>query len=421
MPPMASAAPAGNNKRPAALIFILVVVLIDIMGIGLIVPVLPGLVKKLSGSEAGAALSIGLLTAAFAIMQFLMAPLLGKLSDRYGRRPVLLVATAGMAVDYLVMYFAPSLFWLFVGRIIAGATAATLTVINAYIADVTPPEERSAQFGKVGAVVGLGFVLGPALGGLLGEYGLRMPFLVAAVIAGFSWLYGYFVLPESLKPENRAPRLNVADLNPFKPLLALKKHAAILRLAAALVVVGLSLQSIYSIWVLYTETVIGWTPRQNGVALAVSGILGAVAQGALLRPFLQRMGERRGVLLALLFGVVEFALLAVAKTDLLLWISLVVGAVASLAQPAIQGYISRLIPDNEQGQVQGAISALGSLVAVAGPLLYTAIFAHFTVSTAAVHFPGAPFAVAALLGLIGWFLTMQAMRKNDAIVSESVQ
>lgn len=210
--------------RPAATIFILIVALIDVMGIGLIIPVLPELVQQLSGSAAAGARMIGVLTAVYAAMQFVMAPVLGRLSDRFGRRPVLLPTTAGMAADYLVLYFAPSVWWLLLGRVIAGATGASLTVTNAYIADVSAPEERAAAFGRLGAMCGLGFILGPALGGLLADYGLRTPFLFAAGISGMSWLYGLLILPESLPPERRAEGWNWADLNPLKPLAALGAH-----------------------------------------------------------------------------------------------------------------------------------------------------------------------------------------------------
>ncbi|WP_324295859.1 MFS transporter [Deinococcus radiophilus] len=284
------------TARPPALVFILIVALIDVIGIGLIIPVLPGLVKELAGSDAAGARMIGVLTAAYAVMQFLMAPILGRLSDRFGRRPVLLVATAGMALDYLVLYFAPSLWWLLLGRIIAGATGASITVINAYIADVSPPEQRAANFGKIGAMFGLGFILGPALGGLLGEYGLRTPFLFAAVISGISWLYGYFILPESLSPGKRSATWQWADLNPLKPLAALTTYPAVRNLTWVFILIGLAMQVIFSTWVLFTEAVLGWTPGQNGVALAVSGLLTAVVQGAMVGRFIAAYGERRTIL-----------------------------------------------------------------------------------------------------------------------------
>ncbi len=260
-------------QRPrAALTFILITALIDIMGIGLIIPVLPLLIKELAGSAAAGARYIGIFTAIYAVMQFVFAPILGTLSDRYGRRPVLLLSLLGIGLDYLLLAFAPTLWWLFVGRVIAGITGASLTVANAYIADVSAPEDRAKNFGKLGATFGVGFILGPALGGLLGDYGLRVPFMFAAGLALLNMLYGYFVLPESLPPESRGVRLSRQNLNPFLPLAALARYPVILNMTGALIALGMAGQVIFSTWVLYTEGVLGWSPLQNGLALAVFGL-----------------------------------------------------------------------------------------------------------------------------------------------------
>lgn len=409
---------APKTQRPAAMIFILIVVLIDIMGIGLIVPVLPSLVKELAGSAENGARMIGVLTAAYAVMQFLMAPILGRLSDRFGRRPVLLVATAGMALDYLVLYFAPSIWWLFLGRVIAGATGASLTVINAYIADISPPEERAANFGKVGAMFGVGFILGPALGGLLGDYGLRVPFLFAAGISALSWLYGLLILPESLPPEKRKPDWNWADMNPFKPLAALTQYPAVRNLTGVFILVGLAMQTIFTTWVLYTEAVLGWSAGQNGVALAVSGLLSALVSAFLVGKAVSAWGERKTLLVGLGFGLAEFLILSVANSTPLLYFSLVIGAISGLAQPAIQGYVSAQVSDSEQGQVQGAITSLQSVVGIVGPILATSVFATFTSDHAPFHFPGAAFAMGAVLMAIGIVLVLRAFQKNAALAQE---
>lgn len=401
------------------MIFILIVVLIDIMGIGLVVPVLPGLVKDLAGSPEAGARMIGVLTAAYAVMQFLMAPILGRLSDRFGRRPVLLVATAGMAIDYLVLYFSPTVWWLLLGRVIAGATGASLTVINAYIADVSPPEERAANFGKVGAMFGVGFILGPALGGLLGDYGLRVPFLFAAGISAVSWLYGLLILPESLPPEKRSRDWNWADLNPVKPLAALTAYPAVRNLTGVFILVGLAMQVIFTTWVLYTEAVLGWTAGQNGVALAVSGLLSALVSAFLVGRAVRAWGERGTLLVGLSFGVVEFLILSIANTPPLLYLSLVIGAITGLAQPAIQGYVSKQVADSEQGRVQGAITSLQSVVGIVGPLLATSVFATFTGPAAPFHFPGAAFAMGAALMLLGIGLVLRAFRKNAALTVDA--
>ena len=386
-----------SRARPAALLFILLTALIDVMGIGLIIPVLPGLVKELAGSEAGGARAIGWLTALYAAMQFVFAPLLGTLSDRYGRRPVLLVSLAGMAADYLLLFFAPSLLWLFVGRILAGITGANYTVASAYIADVSPPEERAKNFGRLGATFGVGFILGPALGGLLGEYGLRIPFLVAAGLTTLNLLYGAFVLPESLAPDKRRKLLSGADINPLLPLRALGEYPLLRQLALTFVLLGLAGQVIFSTWVLYTEGVLSWSPQQNGLALAFFGLLTAVVQGGLVSPFIRRFGERRTILTGLFASVAEFLVLSVARSTPLLYASLLVGALGGLAQPALQGLISRQVGEQEQGRVQGAIGSLNSLVGVVGPLVATAVYAAGLERGT----PGLAFAMGATLSVLG--------------------
>ncbi len=394
------------RARPAALIFILLTALIDIIGIGLIIPVLPGLVKELAGSEVAGARTIGLLTAAYAVMQFIFAPILGVLSDRFGRRPVLLFALSGMALDYLLLAFAPNLAWLFVGRILAGITGASLTVANAYIADVSPPEDRAKNFGLLGATFGVGFILGPALGGLLGEYGLRVPFMVAAALTGLNVLYGLFVLPESLPVSARGKAMRRADLNPLLPLRALGEYPILRSLALTFVLLGLAGQVIFSTWVLYTERVLTWTPGQNGVALAFFGLLTAAVQGGLIGPVIARCGDRRTIMTGLVASILEFLVLSVARSGALLYASLVVGALGGLANPALQGLISRQVSESEQGRVQGAITSLNSLVAVVGPVVATSVYA-FGVTH---DFPGAAFTLGALLSVAGTLLILGVLR-----------
>lgn len=394
------------RSRPAALIFILLTALIDIVGIGIIIPVLPGLVKELAGSEVAGARTIGVLTAVYAVMQFVCAPILGVLSDRFGRRPVLLFALTGMGLDYLVLAFAPNLAWLFVGRVIAGITGASLTVANAYIADVSPPEERAKNFGLLGAVFGVGFILGPALGGFLGEYGLRVPFLAAGVLTGLNVLYGLFVLPESLPESARGQSLRRGDLNPLLPLRALGQYPILRSLALTFVLLGLGGQVIFSTWVLYTEGVLNWSPAQNGVALAFFGLLTAGVQGGLIGPFLKRFGERRTIMTGLVSSILEFLVLSIARSGLLLYASLVVGALGGLANPAIQGLISKQVDETEQGRVQGAITSLNSLVAVVGPILATNVYALGVGG----GFPGAAFLMGALLSVAGTLLILGVLR-----------
>ncbi len=270
------------KNRPAALAFILVTLLIDVMGLGLIIPVFPNLLKQLSGSEVAGAQMLGIFTAIYAVMQFIFAPILGALSDRYGRRPVLLLSLLGVGLDYLFMYFAPNLGWLLLGRIIAGITGASITVANAYVADVTKPEDRARNFGLLGATFGVGFILGPALGGLLGNIDLRLPFAFAAGLSLLNAAYGYFVLPESVTDELRGRKLGREVFNPLAPLRDLGRYPLVRNLAGSFVLIGLAQQVIFSTWVLFTERTLGWSPAQNGIALAVVGVLSAITQAGLV-------------------------------------------------------------------------------------------------------------------------------------------
>ena len=392
-------------RRPPALLFILLTALIDVIGIGLIIPVLPGLVKELAGSEAGGARMIGVLTAAYAAMQFVFAPILGSLSDRFGRRPVLLLSLAGMVLDYLLLFFSPNLWWLFVGRLLAGVTGASLTVANAYIADVTAPEDRAKNFGRLGATWGVGFILGPMLGGWLGEQGLRAPFLFAAGLTALNFLYGLLVLPESLPPEKRGAASG-GSLNPFTPLRALTEYPMLRALTLTFVLLGLAGQVIVSTWVLYTEGVLRWSPLQNGIAFAVYGLLTAGVQAGLISPFIARFGERRTIMTGLVASTLEFVVLSVARSAPVLYLSLVVGALGGLAQPAMQGLISRQVGEQEQGRVMGAITSLNSLVGVFGPLLATGVFA----AGQGAGFPGAAFVLGAVLSILGTLLILGVLR-----------
>jgi len=412
------------SARPAALAFILLTVLLDVMGIGLIIPVFPLLMTELAGSPTAGAQLLGVFTAVYALMQFVFAPVLGALSDRLGRRPVLLASLTGMGLDYLLLFFAPNLAWLFVGRVIAGMTGASITVANAYLADVTPPEGRARSFGLLGATFGVGFILGPALGGVLGDIDLRLPFLVAAGLALLNALYGLLVLPESLPPGartaapgRRGPGWGV--LNPLTPLRDLGRYPLVRNLAAAFVLIGMAQQVIFSTWVLFTGRVLGWSPAQNGVALAVVGLLAVVVQAGLVGPAMRVLGERGAILTGLLLGVVQYVLLGAARSGEMLYASIVLGSLAGIAGPAIQGLISRSVDPGEQGRVQGALTSVQSLVGIFGPLLATAVFAAFTRPGNPFHEPGAAFYMAALFSLAGTGVAGVVLRragKNPAPV-----
>ncbi len=399
-----------RTQRPAALFFILVTVLIDVMGLGLIIPVVPQLVKQLSGSEVAGAQMLGILGAVFGLMQFVCAPLLGALSDRYGRRPVLLGSLFGTGLDNIMLYFAPNLAWLFVGRIIAGVTSASITVANAYIADVTPPEQRAKNFGLLGATFGVGFILGPVVGGLLGNIDLRLPFAFAAALALLNALYGLIVLPESLPVHLRGQSAH-NPLNPFAPLANLGRYPLVRNLAGSFVLFGLANQVIFSTWVLFTESVLGWKPVQNGVGLALVGITTAVVQAGLVGVAMRVLGERRAILTGLLIGTVQFVLIGLARNDVTMYIAILVGGLGGIAGPALQGLISRSVDEREQGSVQGALTGLNSLVGVVGPLLATWVFAHFTANPEA-RVPGAAFFMGALFMLIATGLVAVVLRRH---------
>ncbi|WP_084048078.1 TCR/Tet family MFS transporter [Deinococcus hopiensis] len=399
------------HRRPAALTFILLTVLLDVMGVGLIIPVFPLLITKLAPSAAQGAQLVGVFTAIYALMQFVFAPILGALSDRYGRRPVLLASLTGMGLDYLLQFFAPNLWWLFVGRLIAGMTGASITVANAYLADVTPPEGRAKSFGMLGATFGVGFILGPVLGGVLGNIDLRLPFLAASGLALLNALYGLFVLPESLPLEKRGAAVGSSVLNPLLPLRDLGRYPLVRNLAAAFLLIGLAQQVIFNTWVLFTQKVLGWSPAQNGVALAVVGVLSAVVQGGLVGVAMKALGERGAILTGLILGTVQYVLLGAARSGTVLYASIVFGSLAGIAGPAIQGLISRTVDSTEQGRIQGALTSINSLVGIFGPLAATAVFAYFTRADAPVHEPGAAFYMGALFSLAGTVVAGVVLRR----------
>jgi DHA1 family tetracycline resistance protein-like MFS transporter len=399
-PQPTDSAPAAPKRRQASIVFILITIFLDVLGIGLIIPVLPQLITELSnGDVAGAAGAYGIFVAAYAAMQFLFAPILGALSDRYGRRPVLLVSLLGAGLDYLVMGFAPTLAWLFAARLLAGVTAANITVANAYIADVTPPAERAARYGLIGAAFGMGFIIAPAFGGVLGNIDLRLPFFAAAGIVLLNWLYGFFILPESLPVEKRRP-LRLRQANPIGSVLRLRGYPGVGGLALVSIAANMAYLLLQTVWVLYTSLRFGWGPLENGLALALLGVLTALMQGLAIRPLLARLGERRAIVIGLAASVTSFTLYAFAPAGWVMLPAMVIGSLGGVAGPAIQGLISRSVADTEQGAVQGALASLGSLTAVVAPLIGTALFATFSAATAPIYFPGAPFVFGAAMLLI---------------------
>jgi DHA1 family tetracycline resistance protein-like MFS transporter len=383
--------------RRAALIFIFVTVLLDILAMGMIIPVLPKMVVAfLNGDTARAATAFGVFATAWALMQFFFSPVLGALSDRFGRRPVVLLSNFGLGFDYVLMALAPTLGWLFVGRVISGITSASISTASAYIADVTPPEKRSASFGMLGAAFGIGFVAGPALGGVLGGLDPRLPFWVAAALSLTNAMYGLFVLPESLPPERRQA-FQWRRANPVGALKLLRSYREVLGLASVNFIVHLAHIALPSVFVLYGTYRYGWDERAIGLTLGGVGLTSAIVQAGLVRPVVKRLGERRTLFLGLAFGGVGFVIYGLAQTGVMFWLGVPVMSLWGLSGAAVQGLMSRRVSPSEQGQLQGALSSLMGVAGMIGPLLFTQTFAHFIDPQNPWHVPGAPFLLAAVL------------------------
>ncbi|MDB6061934.1 MAG: Tetracycline-efflux transporter [Verrucomicrobiaceae bacterium] len=401
-------------RRPA-LIFILITITLDMLAIGIIIPVLPKLVVDFAGGDSAHGAEIyGLFGAAWALMQFFCSPIMGALSDRYGRRRVILISNFGLGLDYILMALAPNLMWLFVGRVISGITAASISTAQAYIADVTPADKRAGAFGLMGACFGLGFVLGPGLGGLLGSIDSHLPFWVAAALSLTNAMYGLFVLPESLPPENRSA-FSWRRANPIASLRLLLAHKDLAGLASVGFLSNLAHVVLPSTFVLYAGYRYHWDARDVGLAMALVGVCSAVVQGGLVRPFVAHFGERAALLTGLIAGAVGFVIFGLAPTGTLFLWGILFTTLWGLAGPAAQGLMSRRVGASEQGRLQGANSSLTGIAQLIGPLLFTYTFAKFINPDAAWHLPGAPFLLAALLLFAAMLNALYAARNATAI------
>jgi len=405
--------------RRAALIFIFVTVLIDILSFGIIIPVLPHLVEQLAGGGvAKAAMWVGVFGTLFAAIQFACAPIQGALSDRFGRRPVVLLSNLGIGVDFLFMALVNTLPLLLIGRCISGMTAASFTTANAYIADVTPPEKRAASFGMLGAAFGIGFIIGPALGGFLGGIDLRLPFWAAAALALTNFLYGYFVLPESLPPEKRSPRFDWSHANPLGSLILLRRYPQVFGLAAVVLLTNLAHYVLQSVFVLYADYRYNWGPQAVGYTLALVGVCNAFTQAWLVGKLVPRVGERRTLLAGLVFGAAGFAAMGIASVPQVFLIGIPLLALWGLAGPATQALMTRQVDPREQGRLQGAVSSLASLAGIFGPAIFTQIFALFISDHAPLHLPGAPFLLSSTLLIaafvLAWNVTRSLSRRYAA-------
>lgn len=409
------------GKQKWALSFIFITLLIDFTGFGIISPVIPKLIENLIGGDISDASQYGgWLTFSYAILQFVCAPILGGLSDRYGRRPVLLLSMFGMGVDYLFLAFAPSIFWLFVSRIILGITGASITAASAYIADISTPEKRAQNFGLLGMALGIGFTLGPSIGGLFSTmWGMRAPFLVTAALSLINALYGYFILPESLKIENRRA-FDWKRSNPVGTLKQLRKYQNIYSLLGAVFLIYVAVQAIQSNWTFYTMFKFNWKEDMVGYSLSLSGILLAIVQGGLIRIVLPKLGYHRAVYIGLLIYMVSFLLFGLAGSGWMMFAILVIYSMGGIFGPSLQGIMSNQVPPTEQGELQGGMTSLISLSNIIGPLLMTGVFHHFSKKNTPFLFPGAPFFLAAFLTSISALLAIRAFRRSAAQQFEGV-
>ncbi len=404
---------APPPRRQAAVAFIFITVVLDVLAMGIIIPVLPRLVQDfLGGDAARAAIMFGVFGTVWSAMQFFCSPIIGMLSDRYGRRRVILLSNFGLGLDYIVMALAPTLGWLFVGRVISGITGASWTTAGAYIADVTPKEKRAASFGIIGAAWGLGFILGPALGGVLGATNPRLPFWVAAGMTLLNALYGLLVLPESLPPEKRTKTFDWSKANPVGSLKLLRSHHELFGLATVNFLYFVSHQVLQSVFVLYVGYRYQWSPRAVGLTLALVGIGSVIVQGGLVKPVVAKIGDRRALLLGLTSGIIGFTAWGFAPTGALFIAAIPFGSLMGFYGPAAQGLMTHRVSASEQGQLQGANASVMGIAGLIGPGLFTWTFAHFIGADTAWHIPGAPFFLGALLLAVAFVLAVRVTRQS---------
>lgn len=380
---------ASRPRRQAAFGFIFTSALMNSVSFGIMIPILPNLIKQFAGGDTAAASEWNVLFGTtWGVMQFFFGPILGMLSDRVGRRPVLLISFFGLAVDFLFMAFAPSLWWLFVGRVLNGMTASSFSTAGAYLADVTPPEQRAKSFGMLTSAFSFGFIIGPTLGGLLGEHSLRLPFLAAAAITAVNWLYGLLILPESLPPERRLKTFNWARANPVGSLRLLRSHSGLLGLAGVGFLFYLAQMVLPSIFVLYTTYRYGWTPSMLGLTFLLTGVLGVIVQMFLVGPAVTRLGERRVVLLGAVMGALGFVWYGLAASGWVYLLGAPIFALSGLLMPGLQGLMTRRVPPNQQGQLQGANQSLQGIASIFGPLVFGETFAWSLRHETTLHSPG---------------------------------
>jgi DHA1 family tetracycline resistance protein-like MFS transporter len=411
--------------RKPAVAFILVTLMLDVLGIGLIIPILPRLIESFAHHDVVTASRLyGALGALYALMQFICAPIIGSLSDRFGRRKVILASLFAYAADYVILIFAPNISWLFVGRILTGITGANFSAAMAYIADVSPPEKRAANFGMMGAAFGLGFIAGPAIGGLLGKHGifgidpLRAPFVAAGCLTLVNWMYGCFVLPESLAPENRRP-FSWARSNPVGALRAFRSHPAAIELATTYFLLNLAHQVFPATWVLYTEYRYKWDTFQTGLSLTVVGVVVAVVQGGLTRIAVAKLGERKTILMGMTISTLAYIGYGSAYVGWIVYVILCFGAFGGVTMPTIQSVISRQVGADEQGRLQGALMSLASIAGILGLIILPNLFSYSISPRAPINLPGSPYYFSCLLVIAAMLTVRHALRRVKPLPPKS--
>jgi DHA1 family tetracycline resistance protein-like MFS transporter len=403
-----------KSKKQAAVGFIFITVLLDVIGWGIIIPVIPNLIKELiNGDISEAAKYGGWLTFAYAITQFIFAPVIGNLSDKYGRRPVLLTSLFAFSLDFLLLAFAPTITWLFIGRILSGITGASFTTATAYIADVSTNENRAKNFGLMGAAFGLGFIIGPVLGGLLGQFGTRIPFIAAAILCMLNFLYGYFILPESLDKDKRRP-FELKRANPIGAFLHLKKYPNLIGLVLAIFVLYVGSHAVQSNWNYFTMYQFNWTEKMVGISLGIIGLLVGIVQGGLIRWINPKLGNVKSIYFGLALYTIGMFLFAFATESWMMFVFLIPYCLGGIAGPALQAVVSEQVDPSEQGEIQGTLTSLMSASSIVGPPMMASIFYYFTHNEAPFLFPGAPFVLGGILMLISTILAFRTLKKNHS-------
>jgi DHA1 family tetracycline resistance protein-like MFS transporter len=406
-----------GSRRQAAIAFIFVTAVLDIVAMGIIIPVLPSLIEEFAGSNADAGWINGVFIALWAFMQFVCSPIIGSLSDRYGRRPVILLSTAGLAADYVLMALAPNLWWLALGRIVAGITSSSFTTVFAYMADITPPEGRARAYGLIGAAFSAGFVAGPLMGGFLGEISPRAPFWVAAAMSGLAFLYGAFVLPESLPREKRMS-FSWRRANPFGAMMLLRSHPELTGLAAVTFLLHFAHHVFSAVFVLYAAYRYNWHAWEVGTLLAMVGVLDMIVQGLIVGPAVKRFGDRTTMVFGLFAGAFGIACMGLAPSGFWFSLAIIPNALWGLAMPTTQSLMTQRVSEFEQGQLQGANMSVASIAGVASPLFFGAVYAWTVRDGTLMPYPGLAFYLAAVVlfgaALLGWVVARKADRADAA-------